>query len=95
MSTLSRVDEYIGILPSKATGDASSLVHGDAILDILASFIRALDYSDPPIPWKDHILKRETIKELQSWGVGESMDEVIRYLDVGLAVAEVCSNYSV
>ena len=94
MPTSSQInDKYIGILPSKATGGADSLAHGSDILDIAASFIRGLDYSNPALSLKDQALKVETVRELQSWELGEAMGEVLRYLDVGLAVAEVCSMF--
>ena len=53
--TLSDI-EHIGILPSKADGRASTMDHGDTILDIAASSINALGYSPPPFP-KDEAVK--------------------------------------
>ncbi|KZV64296.1 terpenoid synthase [Peniophora sp. CONT] len=90
MATLSLPDaEYIGVLPSKAKSDTIDTEHENAILDIVASFIHGIDYSLPPFSWQDPALKAATVKELQSWGIGEAMNGVMKYLDVGLGAAEL------
>ncbi|KZV75179.1 terpenoid synthase [Peniophora sp. CONT] len=89
MSTLFQTDaEYIGVLPSQMNGEAGNMDDGNAILDIAASFIRALNYSPPPFP-QDPTLKAAAVKELQSWDIGEAADGFMKYLDLGLAGAEL------
>lgn len=90
MSTLTIAVEHIGVLPSQANGTASNMDHGDAILDVAASCIRALDYSAPPFT-HDSSLKDASVQELHTWDLGEALDDVMKYLDVGLATAEVRS----
>lgn len=90
MTTLSTDAEYIGVLPSKMNGKVGDLDHAyeNGILDIAASFIRALDYSPPPYS-QDPALKAAAVEELESWNVGEALDGFMKYLDMGLAAAEV------
>jgi len=80
--------QYTGVLPSKANGKASDLEHGDIILGIAASFIRALDYSPPPFP-QDPALKKAVIDELEGWNIGPAVNGFMKCVDVGLAAAEV------
>lgn len=70
------------------TENQDSMAHEIAILEIAASFIRALGYTPPPFA-RDSILKDAVIGELHSWSLGESFDGLMKYLDVGLASAEV------
>ncbi|HEV7738429.1 MAG TPA: hypothetical protein VGO47_13805 [Chlamydiales bacterium] len=81
---------YIGILPSKANGEARTMApeHGDLILDIAASFMRALDYSPPPFP-QDPALHTAVVEELKSWNIGEAVSGFMKCVDVGVAAAEV------
>ncbi|KZV77247.1 terpenoid synthase [Peniophora sp. CONT] len=87
MSILTTPTEHFGVLPSKANGKASNMDHGDAILDVAASCIRALGYSPPPFT-HDPSLKEASVEELRTWNLGEALDDVMKYLDVGLATAE-------
>lgn len=84
----SDASNYIGILPSKANGKASNMEKGDVILGIAASFIRALDYTQPPFP-QDPTLKKAVVDELESWNIGPAVDGFMKCVDVGLAAAEV------
>ncbi|KZV67270.1 terpenoid synthase [Peniophora sp. CONT] len=90
MATPSTETGYIGVLPSKMNGQPGDLdrAYEDGILDIAASFIRALDYSPPPYS-EDLALKAAAVEELQSWNIGDALDGFMKYLDLGLAAAEL------
>lgn len=79
---------YRGVLPSKATGKASNMEHGEAILNIAANFIRALDYSPPDFP-RNPTLRKAVIDELKSWNIGSAADGFLKCADVGTAAAEL------
>ena len=74
----------------QTASSASDMAHTDSILDIAASFIRALNYSPPPFEL-DPTLKEAAFRELQSWDIGEVPNGVTKYIDLGLAAAEVRS----
>jgi hypothetical protein len=80
--------EHIGILPSKANGGVVTVDQGEAVLNIAASFIRALDYHPPPFP-KDATLHKATVQTLESWNIGDAVDGFMKCVDVGVAAAEV------
>lgn len=94
MATQPAEADHIGVLPSKMNGKAGDLHHAyeNVILDMAASSIRALDYSPPPYS-QDPALKLAAVKEMQSWNIGESLDGTMKYLDLGLAGAQVCYWY--
>ncbi|VDB87317.1 unnamed protein product [Peniophora sp. CBMAI 1063] len=77
-----------GTLPIQLPCSEAVPSNGDAILQIAAAFIRSLGYSPPPST-RDPILKDAAIKELTSWDLGESLEDVLKYLDVGLGAAEL------
>ena len=81
---------HVGVLPSKANGKASNMEDGPRILDIAASFIRALDYRPPPFP-QDPVLTKAVVQELESWDIGPAVDGFMKCVDVGIAAAEVYS----
>ena len=89
MSHSLKEDNYIGSLPSKVNRRSLDKEHGEFILEIAASFARALDYSPPPFP-RDRALKAAAVRELLSWDIGEAVDGFMVWLDLGLAGAEVC-----
>ncbi|KAF8066773.1 isoprenoid synthase domain-containing protein [Lyophyllum atratum] len=79
---------YNGVLPSKATGKASNMEHGEQILNIAANFIRGLDYSPPDFP-RDPTLRKAVLDELDSWNIGAASDGFLKCADVGTAAAEL------
>lgn len=82
---------HLGVLPSKANGKASNMeLNGPKILDIATSCIRALNYKPPPFP-HDPVLEKAIVQELESWNIGPAVDGFMKCIDVGIAVAEVCS----
>ena len=85
MSTSPEATRVFSLQPASNTDDTD---HRAAILDIAASFIRALDYSPPPFDIST-ALKDAVLRELQSWEVGGTFSTLMKYLDVGLAAAEV------
>ncbi|KAJ7346263.1 isoprenoid synthase domain-containing protein [Mycena albidolilacea] len=80
--------DHIGILPSKANGGVVAVDQGEAVLNIAASFIRALDYHPPPFP-QDAALHNATVQILESWNIGDAVDGFMKCVDVGVAAAEL------
>ncbi|VDC01473.1 unnamed protein product [Peniophora sp. CBMAI 1063] len=81
--------ELSGILPSKANGQASDMSHGDVILDIAVSTLRALDYSQSNSPWHDPMVKQAAAEEIQSWDLGGAVSGAMKCLGTATNLAEL------
>lgn len=79
--------DYIGILPSKANVRVGTVDQGEAVLNIAASFIRALDYH-PPLFTQDPTLHKAILHTLESWNIGDAVNGFMNCVDVGVAAAE-------
>ncbi|KAF8160349.1 hypothetical protein K438DRAFT_1985778 [Mycena galopus ATCC 62051] len=80
--------DHIGILPSRAKGQLTTVAQGETILDIAASFIRALDYHPPLFP-RNLALREAVVQTLHSWKIGNAVSGFMKCVDVGVAAAEL------
>ncbi|KAG6890982.1 hypothetical protein C0992_011513 [Termitomyces sp. T32_za158] len=80
--------KFIGVLPSKADGQASEMAHAEEILRIAGNLMRALEYNPPPFP-HDPALHNAVIDELRSWNIGKAADGFFKCVDVGVAAAKL------
>ncbi|KAG6876109.1 hypothetical protein C0992_000946 [Termitomyces sp. T32_za158] len=89
-STHTAIDEtkVIGVLPSRADGQASKMDHSEETLRIAGNFMRAIHYNPPPFT-QDPTLHKAVIDELLSWNIGGAADGLLKCVDVGVAAAQL------